>query len=180
MKKQILPQEDAEFQSQFLEPPDFFGIVTDKIFRCGALSPTHFSFLDLYNFKTVLFLGDDSPHPRITEYFNNREISYTRIPTRSTSNRILWRTQLDELVKSTLQYILDNENLPVLISSPSELLVCTVIGCLRRLQKWNISSILDEFRRFSSEIPQTQNINYVELFDFDLIEIPENSFLNQE
>ena len=179
MKKQILPQEDSEFQSQFLEPPDFFGLVTQKIFRCGAISPTHFSFLDLYQFKTVLFLGEDTPHQRIVEYLNNRKITFQRIPTYSQNSKIAWRTQLDELVKITLQYILNDDNLPVLISSPSELLVCTVIGCLRRMQRWNISSILDEFRRFSPEVPQTQNTNYVELFDFDLVEIPEHSFLRE-
>lgn len=180
MKRQIIPQEDSEFQSQFLDPPDFWGIVTDKIFRCGPISPANFSFLSLYQFQTVLFIGDDAPHQRIVDYLEARNTKIVRIPTFTQNSSIIWRTQLDELVKVTLQFILNNDNLPVLISSPSELHACTIIGCLRRMMGWNISSIINEFRRYSPEVPLTQNTNYVELFDFDLIEIPEKTFLYQD
>ena len=177
MKKSVIIHEDSEFHSQFLDPPDYFGIVTDKIFRCGAISPSHFSFLSLYHFKSFLFLGEDTPHEKIMEYIKIHDIKYVRIPTYSQNSGLSWRTQLDELMKHTLECLLNNENLPILISSPSELLLCTVIGCLRKIQKWNISSIMSEFNRFCPEIPLTQNTNYVELFDFDLIELPLSTFL---
>ena len=111
------------------------------------------------------------------EYIKIHDIKYVRIPTYSQNSGLSWRTQLDELMKHTLECLLNNENLPILISSPSELLLCTVIGCLRKIQKWNISSIMSEFNRFCPEIPLTQNTNYVELFDFDLIELPLSTFL---
>lgn len=172
--------DELGFESQFLDPPDFYGIVTEKIFRCGDISPKNFSFLSLYKFKTVVFVGEDAPHQIITDFLKSREASITRIQISKKNSNISWRTQLDELVKLTLQFILNEDNLPVLISSSNELTVCTIVGCLRKLQGWNIASIFNEFRRYSPEVGFAQNTNYVELFDFDLVSIPSNCFLNKD
>jgi len=177
MKRRVSVSDGSEMHSQFLDPPEYFGIVTEHIFRCGAISPVNFSFLSLYEYKSVLFLGEDSPHQCIVDFLKNKETHYIRIPTYSHNSNLTWRTQLDELMKNALQFILNKNNLPVLISSPSEILQCTLIGCLRRMQKWNISSIMSEFSRFCPEISFTQNTNYVELFDFDLVELPESTFI---
>ena len=50
----------------------------------------------------------------------------------------------------------------------------TVIGCLRRLQNWSLSAIFDEFRRFTGGKSSPQHEQFIELFDTELIEIPED------
>lgn len=171
-------QVQAPRQSNFLEPPEEYGVVTESISRCGGLSPANLSFLSLYNFKTVLFVTEDNPHTKVIEYLQRQNIKYTRIGIYSRRASLQWRTQVDELVKISLEFILDSDNYPLLISSSSNLHLCTVIGCLRRLQGWNLCPIMEEFRRFTPEQPISMYKNYVEMFDFDLINIPENSPLN--
>ena len=167
--------DDVSNTSQFLEPPDSFGIVTQSISRCGAISPAHFSFLSNYDFKTVLFINEDNPIQKIADYFKGRGIKYSRIGIYSQRSSLQWRTQLDELVKLSLQYILNRDNHPMLISSSSTLHLCTIIGCLRKMQGWDLCSIMDEFRRYTPDQTFSLYKNYIEMFDFDIVNIPENA-----
>jgi protein tyrosine/serine phosphatase len=164
-------------RSRFLVPPDGYGIVTESTSRCGTLSPRHLPFLSLSQFKTFLFVSEDNPHQTVTQFLRTQNIRCVRIAMPRGRGSIPWRTQLDELVKLTLEFILDRTNSPVLMSSSSTLHLCTIVGCLRRMQGWNLCSIMEEFRRFTPEQPMSPYKNYVEMFDFDLINIPENSTL---
>lgn len=166
-------------QSQFLEPPDSYGVVTESISRCGAISPANQSFIEIYQFKTVLFVSEDNPHRKIVEYMKKNNIKYTQINIYSRRANLPWRTQLDELVKLSLEQLLDSNNYPMLISSSSNVHLCTIIGCLRKMQGWNLCSIMEEFRRFTPEQPISTYKNYVEMFDFDIVNIPENSPLRE-
>ena len=49
-----------------------------------------------------------------------------------------------------------------------------IIGCLRKLQKWSLISIFEEYRRFSGSKFQQEYEQFIELFDTDLIEIPQD------
>lgn len=49
----------------------------------------------------------------------------------------------------------------------------TVIGCLRKLQRWNLTSILFEYRRYAGNKVRLENEQFIELFDTDLVKIPE-------
>jgi len=46
------------------------------------------------------------------------------------------------------------------------------VGCLRRLQYWNLTSILEEMRAFGSS--HFSNEQFIELFDIDLITLPKH------
>jgi tyrosine-protein phosphatase OCA1 len=50
----------------------------------------------------------------------------------------------------------------------------TVIGCLRKLQRWNLTSIFEEYRRFAGSKVRLLNEQFIELFDTDLVRIPQN------
>jgi protein tyrosine/serine phosphatase len=167
-------------QSSFLVPPNGYGIVTESISRCGTISPRHLPFLSLYQFKTFLFVSEDNPHQTVTQFLRDENIRCVRIGIPWGRGNIPWRTQLDEVVKRTLEFILDRDNSPVLMSSSSTLHLCTIVGSLRRMQGWNLCSIMEEFRRFTPEHPISMYKNYVEMFDFDLINVPENSTLYGE
>jgi len=48
----------------------------------------------------------------------------------------------------------------------------TVIGCLRKLQRWSLTSIFEEYRRFAGSKVRVLNEQFIELFDTDLVNIP--------
>lgn len=169
------PGSTSVSQSQFFDPPEGYCIVTESISRCGPISPNNLNFLSLYNYKTVLFISEDTQNQRVINYFQEKGVKTIRIGIYAQRSNLQWRTQLDELVKESLQYILDKDNYPIMISSTSTLHLCTIIGCLRRIQGWSLCYVMDEFRRFTPEQPLSMYKNYVEMFDFDIVRIPKNS-----
>jgi tyrosine-protein phosphatase OCA1 len=50
-----------------------------------------------------------------------------------------------------------------------------VIGCFRKLHKWSLVSIFEEYRRFAGSKFQQQNEQFIELFDVDLVAVPSPS-----
>jgi tyrosine-protein phosphatase OCA1 len=52
--------------------------------------------------------------------------------------------------------------------------VGAVVGCLRKIQGWHLSSIFEEYRRFAGSKVRLQNEQFIELFDTDLVTIPVN------
>ena len=49
----------------------------------------------------------------------------------------------------------------------------TLVGCLRKLQRWNLTCILEEYRRhcITSKF-RLLNEQFIELFDIDLVQVP--------
>lgn len=53
------------------------------------------------------------------------------------------------MVVNALKQILDVSNLPLLIvSEEGSIKTGIVVACLRKKQKWNLSSIFEEYRRY--------------------------------
>ena len=51
---------------------------------------------------------------------------------------------------TALAHVLDVRNHPILIHcNKGKYRIGCLIGCLRKLQKWSLASIFDEYRRFS-------------------------------
>lgn len=48
------------------------------------------------------------------------------------------------------------------------------MGCLRRLQHWNFSSIIVEYRAYAGNKARYVNEQFIELFDVDWITLPES------
>lgn len=50
----------------------------------------------------------------------------------------------------------------------------TIVGCMRKLQRWNLTSIFEEYRRYAGPKVRLLNEQFIELFDTDLVGIPTN------
>jgi hypothetical protein len=85
-----------------------------------------------------------------------------------------WRAVSEELVKRALELALNaSQNSPCLFMGASG---ChetgAVTACLRRLQRWNISTIFDEYRRFACSKARISIEHFIESFDLDLVTLP--------
>ena len=45
----------------------------------------------------------------------------------------------------------------------------TLVGCLRKLQRWNLTAILEEYGRSAGSKVREANEQFIELFDTDLV-----------
>ncbi|KAK0540078.1 hypothetical protein OC842_000652 [Tilletia horrida] len=79
----------------------------------------------------------------------------------------------ERMVKDGLEIILDKKNHPVMIMDTSGIQETGVlVGCLRRMQRWDFASILVEYRSFAGTRSRTVNERFIEMFDTDLTNLP--------
>ncbi|KAF9539730.1 hypothetical protein EC957_005104 [Mortierella hygrophila] len=84
-----------------------------------------------------------------------------------------WKPLSEELIKEGLEMILDVNNYPIMVMDTSGIHeIGTFMGCLRRLQHWNFSSIIVEYRAYAGNKARYVNEQFIELFDIDWITLP--------
>ena len=68
---------------------------------------------------------------------------------------------------------LDARNHPVLVCCTSGIFqTAPLVGCLRRVQNWGLTAILDEYRAFAGPRGRIAHEQYIEFFDVDLVTLP--------
>jgi len=80
----------------------------------------------------------------------------------------------EDMAYAALRLISDKNNLPLLFMCKSgKNLTGIVTACLRKMQRWSLISIYEEFRRYAagwlSLRSQQQMEQFIELFDIDLV-----------
>jgi tyrosine-protein phosphatase OCA1 len=61
-----------------------------------------------------------------------------------------WDPISEEVVLESLELMTNVENYPLLVCcNQGRHRTGTVVGCLRKLQKWNFTSIFEEYRRYA-------------------------------
>ncbi|XP_010688911.2 probable tyrosine-protein phosphatase DSP4 isoform X1 [Beta vulgaris subsp. vulgaris] len=72
----------------------------------------------------------------------------------------------DDTIREALKVLLDARNHPVLIHCKrGKHRTGCLVGCLRKLQKWCLSSIFDEYQRFAAAKARVSDQRFIELFD---------------
>lgn len=89
----------------------------------------------------------------------------------------------DEVITEALRVVADSKNLPtIVVCKTGRVFVPTVIACLRKLQHWSMTSILEEFRRYAMGVRQQQQLEQlIEVFDVEQVEVSSDtpSFLTR-
>ncbi|TPX31858.1 hypothetical protein SmJEL517_g04919 [Synchytrium microbalum] len=167
-----------------LTPPDSFGIVERGLFRSNMFNSSSFSFIKPLGLKTCLVLSTDPPSRSLLGFFEDCGTKFVHLGSHPNSRSLGWRPVSEELIKDGLELILDKANYPVLVMCTSGIHETGIfVGCLRKLQRWNFNSIVVEYRSFAGNKARYVNEQFIELFDLDLVTIPQNQplwFLDQQ
>lgn len=160
-------------------PPQNFGLVEDNLYRSGQPNELNFPFLEKLGLKTIVFLAPEDPNRRFIDFIDDQDIVLHHLGCNSTGNG--WEALSEEVVLEALELLLDPRNYPLMVmcnlgrhrtgypSNPG-----TVVGCLRKLQNWNLTSILEEYRRYAGSKVRVLSEQFIELFDIDLVRIPQS------
>lgn len=90
-------------------------------------------------------------------------------------SRSKWRPLSEEVIKESLDILLNPANLPCLVCCAGGIQETgTLVGCLRKLEKWNFNSIVLEYRSFAGSKSKFINEQMIELFDIDLVNVPDS------
>ncbi|RCV08543.1 hypothetical protein SEVIR_1G341600v4 [Setaria viridis] len=171
-----LPFPEAGAGDDALVPPVNFAMVDDGIFRSGLPDAANFSFLLSLNLRSIVYLCPE-PYPEENARFleqNGIELHQFGIEG-SKSGLTMPETLLlgeplvyipEETIREALKVILDVRNQPVLIHCKrGKHRTGCVVGCLRKLQKWCLSSVFDEYLHFAAAKARSTDQRFMELFD---------------
>ncbi|KAI9006100.1 tyrosine-protein phosphatase required for protection against superoxide stress (By similarity) [Gaertneriomyces sp. JEL0708] len=157
--------------SQHYIPPLNFGIVEENLYRSGQPNELNFPFLEKLGLRTVVYLAPEEPNQRFLNFIDDQEIQFHHLglsPSTST-----WDPISEEVVLEALELMLDPGNYPMMVMcNLGRHRTGTVIGCLRKLQRWNLTSIFEEYRRYAGPKVRILNEQFIELFDTDLVRVP--------
>lgn len=134
-------------------PPLNFCPVEKQLYRSGQPSVINQSFLEELNLKTILWLASEEPAEDFLDYCSGSNINIEfvgMINDYNYSNINPWDSLDERTIKNALETISNKENYPLLVCcGMGRHRTGAVIGCLRRLQGWNLASVSEEYRRFA-------------------------------
>jgi len=71
----------------------------------------------------------------------------------------------EDAIRDALLVLLDSRNHPILIHcNKGKHRTGCLVGCLRKLQRWSLTSIFDEYRRFAGTKVRVLDQQFIELF----------------
>eukprot|EP01064_Diplonema_japonicum_P021522 TRINITY_DN3108_c0_g1_i1.p1 TRINITY_DN3108_c0_g1~~TRINITY_DN3108_c0_g1_i1.p1 ORF type:complete len:186 (+),score=40.94 TRINITY_DN3108_c0_g1_i1:65-559(+) len=154
-------------------PPNF-GFVEEQIYRSGEPTELNFPFLETLKLKMCISLSSEGPNGGFESWLAANNVTLVKgIDTTSDNGNLPFT---EELCIDLLQKMLDPDSYPILVcDGMGKTRTGTIIGCLRKLQRWNLASILTEYRRYAGNKGRLDNEQFIELFDIDLVAIPANA-----
>ncbi|CAH8306014.1 unnamed protein product [Eruca vesicaria subsp. sativa] len=162
------------FQSQFDEvvtgeelnliPPLNFSMVDNGIFRSGFPDPANFSFLQTLGLRSIIYLCPE-PYPESNiQFLKSNGITLYQFGIEG--NKEPFVIIPDQKIRKALKVLLDEKNHPVLIHCKrGKHRTGCLVGCLRKLQKWCLTSIFDEYQRFAAAKARVSDQRFMEIFD---------------
>lgn len=149
---------------QPLQPPDNFAMVNSWLYRSSFPKKKHFPFLKTLGLKSVLTLILEEYPEQNTKFLDEEGIIFYQfgIP----GNKEPFVQIPDDKIAAALVTMLDRRNHPMLIHcNKGKHRTGCLIGCLRKLQSWSLTTIFDEYRRFSFPKSRSMDQEFIELFD---------------
>ncbi|WOL19104.1 putative tyrosine-protein phosphatase [Canna indica] len=158
-------------------PPLNFAMVDYGLYRSGFPDTANFGFLKTLRLRSVLCLCPE-PYPEANLEFlrengirlfqfgiDGRKEPFVNIP--------------EETIREALKVVLDVRNHPLLIHCKrGKHRTGCVVGCLRKLQHWCLTSIFDEYQRFAAAKARVTDQMFIERFDTSSLRHLSASFSN--
>lgn len=176
--------------------------------RCSKIETLNLSFLETLGLKTVIFVGGQEPSKFFKEFFERCCIEWYVVKTAEVTSTLdplnLAGSKRDNeinsnkspqklakvsyelndnddlmLIKSTclikaFKLLLDTQNHNTLLVDKTSI----VVGILRKIQKWNISSIVNEYRLFTGKNSNYFAETFLEIINVRIIQQHDDSSTN--
>ncbi|KAL5865277.1 hypothetical protein ACOSQ3_002791 [Xanthoceras sorbifolium] len=132
-----------------LVPPLNFSMVDNGIFRSGFPDSANFTFLQTLRLRSIIYLCPE-PYPDAnTEFLKSNGIRLFQFGIEGHKEPFV--NIPEDMIREALKVLLDVRNHPVLIHCKrGKHRTGCLVGCLRKLQRWCLSSVFDEYQRFAA------------------------------
>jgi tyrosine-protein phosphatase SIW14 len=171
--KLSLPSENAD--EEFYVPPLNFSVVDNGIFRSGFPDTANFPFLQTLGLRSILYLCPE-PYPEATvQFVKSNGIQLFQFGIEGCKEPFV--NIPEDTIREALKVVLDVKNHPILIHCKrGKHRTGCVVGCLRKLQRWCLSSVFDEYQRFAAAKARVSDQRFMEMFDVSSLKYHSLSF----
>ncbi|KAF8937321.1 tyrosine phosphatase family-domain-containing protein [Dissophora ornata] len=166
VQQQIQQQRQRELHYEsanaVLVPPLNFAMVAPGVYRSGHPNKHNFPFMRKLGLRVIVQMSEEPYAPDLEEFLKREDIR--RIHYKIEGNKEPFIEIDEDVISNALVNILDARNHPLLIHcAKGKHRIGCLIGCLRKIQNWSMTSIFDEYRRFAgSKVLADQE--FIEIF----------------
>ncbi|KAJ1699800.1 hypothetical protein LUZ63_008312 [Rhynchospora breviuscula] len=147
-----------------LHPPVNFAMVEDGIYRSGFPEPSNFRFLETLKLRSIIYLCPE-PYPQANvEFLKSNGIKLFQFAIEGSKEPFVKIPE--DTIREALKVLLDDRNHPLLIHCRrGKHRTGVLVGCYRKLQKWCLASVIDEYLRFAAAKARISDQRFMESFD---------------
>lgn len=151
-----------------LTPPENFSLVCGQIYRSAFPKEENLEFLSRLKLKSIICLiSDDYPDENMN-FIKSQGLNFYQVGL--SGNKEPFVKIKANLIEDALKIVLNPANHPILIHcNRGKHRTGCLVGCIRKLQKWSLSMIFDEYRKFSYPKQRPLDQQFIEMFDDDEI-----------
>ncbi|KAE9617733.1 hypothetical protein Lal_00027269 [Lupinus albus] len=160
----ILDIESGDEDETVLVPPSNFSMVEEAIFRSSFPHPSNFPFLQTLNLRSIIYLCPEPyPHENL-EFLQSHNIRLFQFGIEGKKENS--SPVRNNSIMEALKVLIDVRNHPVLIHcKQGKHRTGCLVGCLRKLQNWCLSSVFEEYQRFAGAKSRIMDLTFIETFD---------------
>ncbi|KAI8882592.1 protein-tyrosine phosphatase, partial [Backusella circina FSU 941] len=131
-----------------LVPPLNFAMIASGVYRSGHPNKQNFAFLRKLGLKTIMYFAMEDYPPEMQHFVEQEGIEVLHY--RTEGNKEPFVEVNPEDITHALVKLLDRRSHPVLIHClKGKHRIGCLVGCLRKIQRWSMTSIFDEYRKFA-------------------------------
>ncbi|KAJ4764939.1 Phosphotyrosine protein phosphatases superfamily protein [Rhynchospora pubera] len=147
-----------------LHPPVNFAMVEDGIYRSGFPEPSNFPFLQTLKLRSIIYLCPEPYQQANVEYLKSNGIKLFQFAIEGSKEPFVKIPE--DTIREALKVLLDDRNHPLLIHCRrGKHRTGVLVGCYRKLQKWCLASVIDEYLRFAAAKARISDQRFMESFD---------------
>ncbi|KAK9727876.1 tyrosine-protein phosphatase siw14 [Basidiobolus ranarum] len=146
-----------------LVPPLNFAMVAPGVYRSGYPNRKNHPFLKKLGLKSIIYLSPEDYSEEQLQFVKENEIQVFHYKIDGNKEPFQEINQAD--ISNALVELLDVRNHPMLIHcNKGKHRIGCLVGCLRKLQNWSMTSIFDEYCRFAGTKIRIADQEFIEMF----------------
>ncbi|KAJ3185812.1 hypothetical protein HDU85_001181 [Gaertneriomyces sp. JEL0708] len=147
-----------------LVPPLNFAMVAPGVYRSGYPNRKNFPFLQKLGLKSIMYLAEDDYFPETLTFLADHNIKIFHV--RIGGNKEPFGEIDQKLISDALVNVLDTRLHPILIHcNKGAHRVGCLVGTLRKLQNWSMTSSFDEYKRFAGSKIRIADQEFIEVYN---------------
>ncbi|XP_039023539.1 tyrosine-protein phosphatase DSP1-like, partial [Hibiscus syriacus] len=156
--------EDSKIDGEELFIPLNFAMVDNGVFRSGFPDSDNFRFLQALGHRSITNLCPETYPEASNKFLKANGIKLFQFGIDGFKEPFV--NIPEETIREALNVVLDVKNRPVLIHCKrGKQRTGCVVGSLRKLQRWCLSSFFDEYQRFTAAKARVSDQRFIERFD---------------